>query len=82
MYVKTSLQRTGIGRALLGQVMEYTLKNKFNRIILTTYSEMKGAVIFYEKNGFKIVKNPSAEFFTNPALKEYNEKQIAMEKKL
>jgi putative acetyltransferase len=82
MYILPSLQRKGVGAKLLKKCINFSKKGGFKKMILTTYPEMKGAVIFYEKNGFQIVENPSAQFFTNPKLKEYNERQVAMEKEI
>lgn len=82
MYVRIKSQNKGIGKKLIGRVIEFSIKQGFKKMILTTYPEMENAVKFYKKQGFKIVKNPPLYFFTNPKLKEYNKRQIAMEKKL
>lgn len=82
MYVKKEFQNKGIGGKLLEKVITLAKKKGFKKIILTTYPEMKKAVPFYKKRGFKVVKKPSGKFFTNPKLKKYNKRQIAMEKEL
>lgn len=82
MYVIPSVQGKGVGQVLMNKIMDFCIKNKYKRIILTTYKEMSKGINFYKKNGFAIVKNPSNEFFTHPKLKKYNACQIAMEKKL
>lgn len=82
MYVNVGWQGKGIGNKLLEKAIEFARKRGSKKMILTTYPEMKNAVKFYKKRGFEIVKNPSRIFFTNPFLKEYNQRQIAMEKEL
>ena len=82
MYVKTQMQRKGIGSILLNKCSDFGKEKGFKKIVLTTYPEMKKAVNFYKKHGFEIVKNPSDKFFTNPNLRKYNKKQIVMERKL
>jgi len=82
MYVKTSFQRKGIGQKILEEAINFCKEKRFQKIILTTYSPMKPAIKFYQKNGFKIVKNPPDLFFTHPQLKIYNQNQIAMERNI
>jgi len=82
MYVRVDKQHKGIGTKLLKKVLDYTKKNKFKKMILTSYPEMEIAINFYKKHGFKIVENPSDKFFTSPQLREYNKRQVAMERDL
>ena len=82
MYVKKGFREKDIGKKLLKKVIKFAKKRGFKKMILTSYSEMKDAIIFYKKSGFKVVKNPKNKFFTYPKLKEYNKKQVAMEKKI
>ncbi len=82
MYTRKEYQGKGIGKKLLEKVLKIAKNKNYKKIILTTYPEMKDAVEFYKKQGFNIVKKPSDKFFTHPSLREYNKRQIAMEKKL
>ena len=82
MYVKEDYQKKGIGKKLLEKALKLAKNKNYKKVILTTYPKMKNAVEFYKKQGFNIVKKPSNKFFTYPNLKEYNQRQIAMEKKL
>lgn len=72
MYVDQKIQHKGLGTRLFEKILEYAKKNNVKRIILTTLPEMKSGTAFYIKQGFKIIDDPK--------LKDYSEKQIAMEK--
>jgi ribosomal protein S18 acetylase RimI-like enzyme len=80
MYVLPGFQRKGIGKKLLDAAIKFSIENNFSKMILTTYPEMKEAMEFYKKNGFKSVDNARNIYFTNPALKEYNARQKVMER--
>jgi|TARA_Y100000034_G_C6887015_1_gene407387 N-acetylglutamate synthase-like GNAT family acetyltransferase len=54
MYVKESKREAGIGKQLIGKVFNYC-NGRFDRIILTTYPQMKSEQ-FYNKMGFKKFK--------------------------
>jgi putative acetyltransferase len=82
MYVKCSLQRKGIGSKLLDKIIAYSQKMKFKKMILTTYPEMLNAIKFYGKKEFIIIKNAPDYYFTYPNKKEYNARQVVMERNL
>ena len=55
MYIKKEYRGKGIAKLLLDKIIKFS-KNRFKRIELTTTRQMKRALSFYKKNGFKIIK--------------------------
>ncbi|MGV1064726.1 N-acetyltransferase [Clostridium perfringens] len=56
LFVHTKSQGSGIGKSLV----EY-VKNKYKNIELAVYKDNKKAIEFYEKEGFKIIKEQENE---------------------
>lgn len=57
MYVKEEYRGTPVVTEILRNLEETIKKQGFKQMVLETGSEMKGAIRFYEKAGFKIVPN-------------------------
>lgn len=57
MYVAKDYRRKGIGKQLLNKIIEFCRSKGYKKIILSTYPQMKDALEFYKKNGFKEYKD-------------------------
>ena len=57
MYVLKEHRKQGVGEKLFLKAFSFSKKKGYNRIILCTYPEMKEAIKFYKKHGFKEFKN-------------------------
>jgi GNAT superfamily N-acetyltransferase len=55
MYVNQAYRKKGIGQKLMNKVMRFCKLKKYNTLTLTTYPQMKAAIDFYIRNGFKKV---------------------------
>ena len=53
MYVNKKHRRRGLAKKLYNKIMSYCKNNNIKTIYLTTYSQMRGAQRFYQKQGFK-----------------------------
>ncbi|OGJ17911.1 hypothetical protein A3K73_02800 [Candidatus Pacearchaeota archaeon RBG_13_36_9] len=53
MYLLKAYRRKGIGQALLDKLIRYCETRGHKKIVLSTTPEMKGAISFYKKNGFR-----------------------------
>lgn len=60
MYLQKEYRGRGIAQELFNNVLNYARKEKFSKIILTTYPKMKAAIKFYKKNGFKLIKKENS----------------------
>ncbi|MEE9525866.1 MAG: GNAT family N-acetyltransferase [Candidatus Woesearchaeota archaeon] len=56
MFVKKEYRKQKLGQRLLDQLLEFCKKKGYEKIILSTYPQMKAAIEFYKKNGFKEYK--------------------------
>ena len=68
--VKKSFQRQGLGKKLVKFIEEHAKKLGFRKICLYTGKVMKGAQIFYKKNGFKKVNEFPDHYGFNGTKKE------------
>lgn len=55
-YVKKSYRKKGIGQKLMNKLVRFAVKNSYKKLVLSTYPEMKEAIEFYRKYGFKEYK--------------------------
>jgi len=56
MYVDRDYRKTGIAQKLMKKIFRFCKKKGYEKIILSTCPEMKSAIRFYKKHGFKEVK--------------------------
>lgn len=56
--VKKEYRRKGVGKKLIGTLIEFAKSKKLNSIILQTTTEMVAANKVYEKFGFKKIEKP------------------------
>jgi GNAT superfamily N-acetyltransferase len=54
------LRGEGLGRRLLGEIMETARKIGYARILLETFSELEAAAHLYRSHGFRLVSEDSA----------------------
>ena len=73
LYIHKNYRKNGLGTKLLKKIESFALKNKFNKIILSTNKKLDGTIKFYQKHGFNIYKEE-----THP----WGGKRLLMEKKL
>jgi len=52
MYVKKGHERKGVAQKMLDETIKFAKKNKYKKILLSTYPIMKNANRFHKKNGF------------------------------
>jgi putative acetyltransferase len=60
MYVDPGWRGLGLGKFLLGHVLEKAQSLRFEKIILETMSSMTAAISLYEKAGFTRIDQPAA----------------------
>lgn len=53
MYVDKQQRWKWIGKKLLQKAIEFCQGNDYKKIILSTFPQMKHAILFYQKQGFK-----------------------------
>jgi N-acetylglutamate synthase-like GNAT family acetyltransferase len=53
MYVHKNYRNKGLAQKLYDKIEKFTIKKKFKKIKLSTTPQMKFAMSFYKKNGFK-----------------------------
>ncbi len=58
--VKEAFQRQGIGKKLIKEIEDLTIKQKIKYIVLSSNVFRKGAHRFYQKMGYKILKQQHA----------------------
>lgn len=58
MYLLPSARRKGIASLLFDQCVDFAKHNGFKKIYLESLNELKTAVTFYNKNGFKFLEQP------------------------
>lgn len=63
MYVDTKFQGSGIAQELYEQIEKLIKGSGIHKIILSTYPQMKRAVSFYKKNGFKEFKKDNEQIY-------------------
>jgi GNAT superfamily N-acetyltransferase len=63
MYIYKEYRGKGIGRKLFEKAFTFCKNNKYNRIMLCTYPQMKEAIKFYKKNGFREFKRKGQEIY-------------------
>ena len=56
MYVDQSMRRQGLGQKLFNHLVEFAKHHSFRKIYVGTEEEFAGALQFYQKNGFEIIK--------------------------
>ena len=62
MYIHKEYRNKGIGKKLLKKIENFAIKNKLNRIVLSTSDiQLKPAFEFYKKNGFKEITKVDLE---------------------
>ncbi len=69
MYVSNDYRKQGIGQKLLDKIFGFCENKDYKKIILSTYPEMKAAIKFYEKNGFKEYKREGVRIFFKKNIK-------------
>ncbi len=52
MYITKSYRGIGLAQSLYNKVQTFSRKEGYKKIILSTTPQMKGAISFYERNGF------------------------------
>jgi ribosomal protein S18 acetylase RimI-like enzyme len=63
MFVDKNYRKQKIGQKLLNKTIEFCKNKRYKKIILSTYPQMKAAIKFYKKNGFKQYKQNEKIFF-------------------
>lgn len=63
VYIHPDYRSLGIGKELFNKILRFCKNKKYNRIILSTFKEMKQAIKFYKKNGFSEFKKTDRIFF-------------------
>lgn len=58
LYVSEKMQRNGIGQRLLETIENYAKNNGVRQLYLETHSVLKGAVLLYERNGYRRIEKP------------------------
>ena len=58
MYLSVDHRRQGVGQLLLNQCLRQAKSCQFRRCYAETVSEMRGAIRFYEANGFQRLDSP------------------------
>jgi len=58
MYIYKEYRKKGLGQKLLNKILNFAIKNKFDKIVLSTDKRLIAANNFYKKNGFHIIKTP------------------------
>jgi putative acetyltransferase len=53
MYLLPEARGRGLGRALLARVLAHARTQGARRVVLDTVEEMRHAIDFYERNGFR-----------------------------
>ena len=61
MAIRPSVQRGGIGQALLNELEAYARENGFEKLYLYTTFVLPGAKRLYEKNGFHVLRETPPE---------------------
>jgi len=82
MYILENYRGKGLGKKLFNKILEKAKDKKMKILRISTVPEMKGAITFYKKHGFKMMNNVNVEQ-KFPELKHEDVKDtIFMEKKL
>lgn len=84
MYIDKEDRNKGLGQKLLNNIINFAIKNKFKKLVLSTSTKLEAAFKFYQKNDFRVIKNPDFKRDFKDLMKEsvnLNE-VICMEKKL
>lgn len=69
-----SYENKGIGSKCLRFIEDYAKQNRFKSIKLDVYDKSAGAIIFYQKNGYKIIgEKPTRRFNVKIMQKELKE---------
>lgn len=63
MSVLKSYRRRGIGRLILKGLLEHARKAGFNQVVLETTASWKGAIEFYQKNGFQVTHYKDGDIY-------------------
>jgi ribosomal protein S18 acetylase RimI-like enzyme len=53
MYVYKTYRCKGIGQLLMDKIIDFCKRKQYPGVVLSTYPQMKAAIKFYKKNGFK-----------------------------
>ena len=62
MAVKKDLRGNGIGHQLIQFIIDYSVKNNFESVILYSNTVLKNSIHLYNKFGFKEIDNPDAPY--------------------
>ena len=62
MAVKKDLRGNGIGHQLIQYIIDYSVKNNFESVILYSNTVLKNSIHLYNKFGFKEIDNPDAPY--------------------
>ena len=62
MAVKKDLRGNGIGNQLIQFIIDYSVKNNFESVILYSNTVLKNSIHLYNKFGFKEIDNPNAPY--------------------
>lgn len=62
MAVKKDLRGNGIGHQLIQFIIDYSVKNNFESVILYSNTILKNSIHLYNKFGFKEIDNPDAPY--------------------
>ena len=62
MSVKKKLRGNGIGHQLIQFIIDYSVKNNFESVILYSNTVLKNSIHLYNKFGFKEIDNPDAPY--------------------
>lgn len=60
LYVSEQYQRQGIGQRLLNHIESHARHCGIHRLYLETHSNLKAAIILYEKNGYHKIERPES----------------------
>jgi len=69
MFVDQKYRRQKIGQKLLDEILKFCKDKGYEKIILSTYPQMKAAIKFYKREGFKKYKKTSKRIFFEKNLK-------------
>jgi len=53
LYINKKYRNKGLGQEMYNRIEEFARKTKISKLKLTTTPQMKAAIYFYKKNGFK-----------------------------
>ena len=62
MAVKKDLRGNGIGHQLIQFIIDYSVKNNFESVILYSNTVLRNSIHLYNKFGFKEIDNPDAPY--------------------